>query len=40
MEILEFACSHVNGIGELHTFDFSKNHTYKATTHLEPYTHN
>ena len=29
---------YVNGIGELRTFDFSQNNTYKATTRLEAYT--
>jgi hypothetical protein len=41
---VEFPCSqryvakYINGIGELRTFDFSKNNTYKATTRLEHYT--
>jgi hypothetical protein len=41
---VEFPClqhyiaTYVNGVGELRTFDFSKNKTSKATTRLEEYT--
>lgn len=43
-KFVEFPClqhyiaTYVNGIGELRTFDFSQNKTYKATTRLEAYT--
>ena len=42
-KFIEFPCSqryiakYINGIGELRTFDFSKNNIYKATTRLEAY---
>jgi hypothetical protein len=43
-QFVEFPClqryiaTYVNGVGELRTFDFSKERTYKATTRLEEYT--
>jgi hypothetical protein len=33
-----YIATYVNGVGELRTFDFSKENTYKATTRLEEYT--
>jgi hypothetical protein len=32
-----YIANYVNGIGEVRTFDFSRNNTYKATTRLEEY---
>ncbi len=32
-----YIATYVNGVGELRTFDFSKNKTSKATTRLEQY---
>ena len=37
-EAIKAGATYVNDVGELRTFDFSKERTYKATTRLEDYT--